>query len=154
MIMTGSTMQWQNRQQLMELRLYSSSTNVSINTRWKLFKGRTLGKIFPQIFARLGDFFRALMSSHVHHQGEHQHYQEAASSPGANVDYYQLPGHLYGGAYFHGWCISNRDSLYILHLMIHFVFLNKNNFFVKHGWNWHWIINTFWILQHSPEECW
>merc|ERR1711994_249340 len=36
------------------------------------------------------------------HQGEHQHYQEAASSPGANVDYYQLPGHLYGGAYFHG----------------------------------------------------
>merc|ERR1712228_1051837 len=32
---------------------------------------------------------------------QHQHYQEAPTSPGANVDYYQLPGHLYGGTYFH-----------------------------------------------------
>ena len=59
-------------------------------------------QISEKYSAAMHYFFRALVSSHDQHQGEHQHYQEAASSPGANVDYYQLPGHLYGGAYFHG----------------------------------------------------
>ena len=39
-------------------------------------------------------------------QGENQHYQEAgtlAASGGGNVEYYQLPAHLYGAtAYLHG----------------------------------------------------